>query len=272
MLCIADPLSGGSVPFCVSDDCAAPLDWLAVACCWLPSRGTARTVPPALAIAPPMKVPRAGDSNAIARTVAYPRRSINDASPGQRPIRGYPAAHSQLARYHYKHVRRKRRAARNSLALIAPLPRPPLAQNLYRHAGAAGNRDHLRSHEVRAHPGGHQIISRGERRTHVCSAGGHRVLCIHVVDRGLQLNVHRSGSSGKADLPANRAAVLRKSCVTGQRKLLARLPRRRCFSVEGQRNIAGKNRIRWNLRIIVRHRWASPEGSASISLYAANVA
>src|SRR5271170_4017636 len=124
MLCIADPLSGGSVPFCVSDDCAAPLDWLAVACCQFLSRGTARTVPPALAIAPPMRVPRAGDSNAIARTVAYPRRSINDASPGQRPIPGYPAAHSQLARYHSKHARRKRRAAHNSQALMAPLPRP----------------------------------------------------------------------------------------------------------------------------------------------------
>ena len=39
-------------------------------------------------------------------------------------------------------------------------------------------------------PRGHQIISRGQRRTHVCRPRRHRVLCIHVVDRGLQLDVH----------------------------------------------------------------------------------
>jgi hypothetical protein len=55
-------------------------------------------------------------------------------------------------------------------------------------------------------------------------ASGHHVLCVHVLDRGLQLNVHRSRSGGETDLPTDRPAILRKTGITRQRKRLARLP------------------------------------------------
>ena len=79
------------------------------------------------------------------------------------------------------------------------------------------------------------------------------------------------GASGEADLPADRAAVLGKAGGAGLRELLAGLARR-SFIVEGKGNIARKNRVRRDLRIIVRHRRASAEGYAYLNVHAANAA
>jgi hypothetical protein len=52
---------------------------------------------------------------------------------------------------------------KSPLLRIAALPAAVLSEDLQGHARATGNRDHLRSHEVCAHTGSHQIVPRGQR-------------------------------------------------------------------------------------------------------------
>src|SRR5580700_4806873 len=115
-----------------------------------------------------------------------------------------------------------------------------LAQDLHRHTRLTSNRGHLGSHKVCAHTSGHQVVASGQCRIHVPRAGGHGMLRVHIVDRGLQLNVHSCRHRRETDLPTNHASVLRESSITGQRKQLAGLCCSRPFIVERQRRIASK--------------------------------
>src|SRR5580700_83922 len=134
-----------------------------------------------------------------------------------------------------------------------------LAQDLHRHTRLTSNRGHLGSHKVCAHTSGHQVVASGQCRIHVRRAGGHGIRRVHIVDRGLQLNVHSRRRRRETDLPPNHASVLRESSITGRRKLLAGLSFSRRFMVERHRHIVWKNRVRRVLHIIVRYRCASPE-------------
>src|SRR5579863_4168282 len=233
MLWTADPLGAGFDSACAPDDCGAALDCPAVACCChTPPPDAAPRLTPALATAAPTEVTRTASSIANARIAPYSRRSLNDTSPCLRRNYRSGAMHAYPSRYHHASIHEKRRAENSRLIPIAPLRPAILAENLHRHAGASGNRYHLRAHEVRANSGSHQVVSCGQRGTHVCGARRHCVLRVHVIDGGLQLNVHRSRSGRETDLPTNRAAILRKARVARQRELLAGLPRSRAFIVE----------------------------------------
>ena len=262
MLCIADPLGVGFATDCVPDDCGAAFDCPVVACCCqiLPL-GAAPHLTPALATGAPTAVTCAASSNTTTRMAPYARRSLNDTSPC-RP-RNYlaGASHAYPSRYHRGSARGKPGAENSRPTPIASLGPATLAENLHRHARASGNRDDLRAHEVRANTGSHQIVSRSQRGTHVCGTSRHGVLRVHVIDRGLQLNVHRSWSGRETDLSTNRAPILGKTGTVRQRELLPRLPGGWGFIIESWSSIPGENRVRRDLPIIVRHRRTSSEGS-----------
>jgi hypothetical protein len=262
MLCIADPLGVGFGPDCVPDDCGAAFDCAVVACCCqiLPP-GAAPQVTPRLATAAPTAVACSASSNTTTRMARCARRSLNDTSP-RRP-RNYRAgaSHAYPSRYHRGSTRGKPCAENSHPTPIASLGPATLAENLHRHARASGNRDDLRAHDVRANTASHQIVSRSQRGAHVCGTRRHGVLRVQVVDRGLQLNVHRSWSGRETDLPTNRAPILGKTGIVRQRELLPRLPRSWGFMIESWSNVPGENRARRDLPIIVRHRRTSSEGS-----------
>jgi hypothetical protein len=123
-----------------------------------------------------------------------------------------------------------------------------LGEDLDDDAGSAGDRRDLCANEIPA--------DARDRAGFAGRGGGRvdrRVLRIDVIHRRLQHHADRGRSRPIDGLPADRTAVLGEAGVARHGELLAGLPGTRGFAVEGEGDVARENRIRRNLRVVVRH-------------------